>query len=192
MRRQLRPFWSDEEAAKFYAHQFRSDDRSAHVERVDNTVQMAVAHIESTKIGSPTNIADMAAGDGEIARRIGEVYGADVLLGDITPGYPIVGPIEETLRHLQPSDTDLIVLTEILEHVKDPDLVLRWARRRGRKLLVSTPVGESDDKNWEHYWGWDVEDIRVMLEGARWRIKAQWNFTPESDSYYTFQNWIAI
>lgn len=190
MRSQLRPFWSDEEIKKIYEKPFEHSKWKAHQERVANTVSRTWFEICNLPLTRPEEIADLAAGDGAIATRLGERFQARVELGDITSRYDIVGPIERTIEQLP--HTDLLIMTEILEHVQDPDKLLFDARHRAGMLLISTPLGEFDDRNEEHYWGWDESGIRTMLRGAGWSIATQWNFTPDSDDYYTFQNWIAI
>jgi hypothetical protein len=191
MRKQLRPFWTDEELAEIYRHPFEHTNWDAHVERVDNTVQTTFVEItKNFPLQSPKTIGDMAAGDGAIASQLGKYLNAEVTLGDFTPRYDIVGPIEKTLRQMKP--VDLLVMTEILEHLKNPDLALHIARKRAGMLLVSTPLGEFDASNPEHYWGWEEDDIRYMLRNAGWAPVRQWNYTPASNDYYTFQNWIAI
>lgn len=191
MRKQLRPFWDDKKLAEIYKHPFEHTNWHAHVERVGNTVTIAVETIKiNFPIEPPKTIGDFAAGDGAIATRIGEHFKAKVILGDMTPRYDVVGPIEQTLRKARP--VDLLVMTEILEHVKNPDMLLVIARRRAKMLLLSTPLGEDDDRNEEHYWGWDDESIRHMLRAAGWAPIKQWNYTPACNDYYTFQNWIAI
>lgn len=192
MRKQLRPFWDDDKLAEIYRHPFEHTNWDAHVERVANTVFTTVETIEKlpAETFSPKTIGDFAAGDGAIATRIGEHFEAKVILGDMTPRHDIVGPIERTLRNTRP--VDLLVMTEILEHVKNPDMLLVIARRRARMLVLSTPLGEDDDRNEEHYWGWDDVAIREMLTAAGWTAVKQWNYTPECNDYYTFQNWIAI
>ena len=59
-------------------------------------------------------IADLACGDATIGRALEP---ETLLLGDFAPGYPICGPIEETLT--QVDHADLWIFTEIVEHL-DP------------------------------------------------------------------------
>jgi hypothetical protein len=37
--------------------------------------------------------------------------------------------------------------------------------------LLSTPIGETSTRNIEHYWGWDIEDMRIMLTRAGWQTE---------------------
>jgi hypothetical protein len=84
----------------------------------------------------------------------------------MAPGYEITGPIEETLRPL--FGIDLLILGETLEHLDSPEDVLILAHPRSVALLISTPIGERDLGNPEHYWGWDVEAVSEMLTDCGW------------------------
>jgi hypothetical protein len=60
-------------------------------------------------------------------------------------------------------------LTEILEHVVDPDLLLRLARRKSDVLVASSPIGDPEcGRNHEHLWAWDESDYQAMLETEGW------------------------
>lgn len=66
---------------------------------------------------------------------------------------------------------DLMVLTECLEHVEDPDAVLRMAAARAKHLVASSPLGETfGDNNPFHVWAWDEAGYRKMIEDAGWRV----------------------
>jgi 2-polyprenyl-3-methyl-5-hydroxy-6-metoxy-1,4-benzoquinol methylase len=154
---------------------------------------------------NPDSICDPACGDGAVLaeayrlRPFGRAVMADFSKPNIDrlrPAFPHhkrVGTILDTLGAFSGTTIyDCIVLTEILEHLADPDEVLRVARSRGRTLVISTPIDETADyDNPEHLWGWGVEDIREMLATAGW--------TPTSFTMlswpvfqYTFQIWSAM
>jgi hypothetical protein len=101
--------------------------------------------------------------------------------------YTTTGPIEEALAH-QPH-VDMFLLSETLEHVEDPDNLLAAIRVVADNLVLTTPCGETDDGNPEHYWGWDTEALEEMLNESGWRPKSCELFTPTSVPYYTFQIW---
>jgi SAM-dependent methyltransferase len=70
---------------------------------------------------------------------------------------------------------DVVVMTEVLEHLADPHGVLRRLRGRGVRLLVCSspwnenPAGHSP----EHAWAWDMAGYLHMLEGAGWSVRVQ-------------------
>lgn len=108
-----------------------------------------------------TTIGDLSCGNAMIARSFPD---AQLTLGDFAPGYGIQGKIEDTISTIDP--VDLYVLTETLEHLDDPDAVLREIRDKTRFLLVSTPVDCWDDTNREHYWAWSREGVEELFTDA--------------------------
>jgi hypothetical protein len=191
MRRQLRPFYSAEELARVYDHPYDHRHWSDHRDRVAFTADL-LGHMR------PKSVADLSCGDGAIVRyaNLGDI---PTFLGDYAgvpmsaasnvpgPGIDICGPIEETIHLIEP--VDVFVCSETLEHIEDPDGLLRDIRAKASRLLLSTPSGESDANNPEHYWGWNTTDIDIMLKAAGWTDSAvQLRSWPPH--YYTFQIWI--
>jgi hypothetical protein len=126
-------------------------------------------------------IADLSCGNGAVVRDAAE-YARSLYrqrtqfdltrvieyLGDIAPGYAYVGPIEETLG--QVPSVDLFVNGETLEHLDDPDLVLRSIACKTRWLVLSTPTQNWNDTNAEHLWAWSEDDVTAMLTEAGFTI----------------------
>ncbi|GGK61393.1 hypothetical protein Sme01_03130 [Sphaerisporangium melleum] len=179
MRRQLRPFYTPDQLAQVYARPYDHTRWADHVERVARTVQ--VLDVFAAATGAET-VADLSCGDGAIVAQSTHLWRA-THLGD----YTTTGPIEQTLATLP--QVDMFVCSETLEHVEDPDGLLAGIRARASHLLLTTPCGEDDDANPEHYWGWDTDDLREMLTGAGWSDCQVELFTPQSVAYYTFQIW---
>jgi len=163
--KRLRPLPSPAELAAMYAtpHDHRLYGRG-HDERVEATVALALANIPVLERGY---VADLSCGNGEIARRIA---GCSAILGDLAPGYGIVGPIEETAVRV--GWVNVWVLSETLEHVDDPVKVLREIRPRAGRLVLSTPLGCWDDTNDEHLWAWDREGVKELLGEGGWLMEA--------------------
>lgn len=111
-------------------------------------------------------VADLSAGVGAIARAMVDPHGARLILGDIAPGHPLVGPIEDTLAELDP--VDVFICTETLEHIDDPAGVLATVRAKARRLLVSFPHCDELDANTEHVWQWTPDEARTLLACAGW------------------------
>lgn len=163
-----------------------------HVERV----AASVAFISDWVIGSGMtfdSIADLSSGDGTIPRKLSLLAGASrLVLGDINmqEGLDVVGPLPDTLESLTPP-VDLYVCSETIEHMDDPDLLLRQLRMKSRYLFVSTPVSEPlHYGNAEHYWSWGTDDVGRMLEDADWSPVDHQVFVPVSNQTYTFQFWM--
>lgn len=146
----------------------------------------------------PPIIADLSCGDATIARGLGMVHSSmpggtsNLILGDFAPGYPFTGPIERTIHEvLMP--VDLFILSETLEHLEDPEIVLREIRTRSRMLLLSTPV-DADvamerATNPEHLWAWSVEDIDEMLVAAGWTVAQHRVLEHPAGGIYSYGLW---
>lgn len=68
---------------------------------------------------------------------------------------------------------DIVVLTEVLEHIADPHGVLRWLYGHGlpRFLVCSSPWDEHAGRHDEcHSWAWDQPGYRNLVAAAGWRI----------------------
>jgi len=158
---------------------------------------------------APTDVIDPACGDGSIvmaAHHLRAIQHATL--------FDISGPSVEILRERQqnrrnediPEDWrierssiedalgdgsyDLIVLTEILEHLEDPDAILRLARQRAIRLVASSPEmrpGQIDD-NPEHLWMFDGEGYEEMLRTAGWTGVQKTHLAFRS--MYNFQIWV--
>lgn len=166
----LRPAWPDSEVAELYRVPHVHDGWPDHRLRVAETIALA------RELGTPTTVADLSCGDAAITTALA----ADVTyLGDIAPGYPLCGPIEKTLTQIP--HVDMLICTETLEHVDDPLAVLAAAREKASMLVLSTPLGEIDARNPEHYWGWDTDGISVLMSRAGWSPVIQRNvhYSPE-------------
>ena len=133
-------------------------------------------------------MADLSCGDAAIANMIGQAIPlTKTYLGDYVPGYEFTGPIEQTIEQI-PS-VDLFVLSETIEHLEDPDQVLRRIRNKTKHLILSTPDGETGTDNPEHLWGWDNQEMKAMLQAAGFNQQVYLSLSFPANPYYTFQIW---
>lgn len=159
-RKRLRPKYSDEELAEIYSTPHSvCGDWTDHKLRLEATLRLAKLLIEP----SDRTIADLSCGDGYLLKNLSVPV---KIFGDFAPGYSYQGPIEKTIHEIE--KVDIFVLCETLEHLDDPDLVLRLIRAKSSKLIVSTPLDEHTDENPEHYWGWNRRAVKCMLKDAGW------------------------
>lgn len=151
----------------------------------------------------PETVLDPACGDASIVRALRGLHPLrSVHLSDISA--PQMEELQQdpwpeasyltgdALSIVNALDTfDLIILTEILEHLDDPESLLLAARRHASTLVASSPLGEHDFHSHEHVWGWDREGYQEMLESTGWTPTSymELDFT-DPIYYYDFQVWV--
>ncbi|MFD9949831.1 hypothetical protein ACFWYW_55820 [Nonomuraea sp. NPDC059023] len=160
-RKRLRPAHTEDELKALYRTPHDHRRWRDHHLRVDATIAVA-RWMASDGLASA---ADLSCGNGTI---LSAVPAATRHFGDFAPGYEFRGPIEQTINELP--NVDLFICSETIEHLDDPDAVLRQVRDRARMLVLSTPVDAWNDTNSEHYWAWSREDVEDMLQAAGWRL----------------------
>jgi len=155
-RLRLRPAYDEKALRRIYA------TPHDHTLWLDHKVRVAVTVALTRSLsGHVPTAADLSCGDGAILRAID----ADVRhYGDYAPGHERTGPVEETI-HTLPT-VDLYVCCETVEHLDDPDVVLKNIRAKAKTLVLSTPVDAWGDDNVEHLWAWDREAVESMLRVA--------------------------
>ena len=88
--------------------------------------------------------------------------------------------IDETIDQIP--NVDLYICSETIEHLDDPEATLAKIRKKTKYLVVTTPNGEDNNGNPEHYWGWDVEGVRDLLTAT--------GFTPVISNILHFERFI--
>lgn len=181
MRVRLREKYSDDKLREIYAAPHSHDYWYDHRVRVQASIGLIKAYLPLQ------SVADLSAGDATIinALDIPEKH-----IGDYAPGYQYRGAIEDTIYQIP--KVDLFICSETLEHLDNPDGALMDIRNKTKWLLLTTPIGENDNRNPEHYWGWDEDGVYEMLTRA--------GFTPEAlstlkfyneECIYRYQMWVA-
>lgn len=179
-RLRLRPAHSPERLTEIYAKPHQHTAWQDHKVRVAVTAQFA--HALARKVRTA---ADLSCGDGTILSSldVGERF-----FGDFAPGYPLTGPVDDTIGQIPP--VDLFISTETLEHLDDPDKTLKLIRGKTSTLILSTPVDAFQDTNPEHYWAWSRTGVETMLAEAGFTVVAycEVDFRP-SGGEYSFGVW---
>lgn len=205
-RRRLRDARSPEQERELYAQTYpdgyRHDAWPDHVERVAASVAMIDAYARHIRTA-----ADLSCGDAAILNRIPELE--EVWLGDLrgVPSTPPAGMsarvhsvppglLPDSLADL-PEPVDLYVLSETIEHVDDPDELLRVLASCATYLFLSTPLDEvAHSGNAEHYWSWGQADMHEMLLDAEWSPLEYRKLVPRSTVHlpdaYHYQLWFAV
>lgn len=157
MRVRLRPAWSRDQLMAFCPRPHDHTHWPDHIVRVDDTIQLA------RDMGVPSVVADLACGDAAIGRALAPDR---LILGDFASGYEITGMIEDTIDMI--GHVGMFICSETAEHLDDPDAMMVKIREKADSLVFSTPLAEFTDINPQHYWGWDHDGVREMLEAAGW------------------------
>lgn len=163
-RERLRPAHGPDDLAALYALPYDHHRWVDHEMRVRATIEFGVSLLGDCV---PGIAADLACGDGAV---LDALPAGRKIYGDLVSDHPldVVGPIEATIRGITP--VDLMVSTEVLEHLDDPDAVLVAMGGKAQMLLLSTPISAWGDGNVEHYWAWDSEAVGAMITAAGFRI----------------------
>jgi len=180
MRVRLREKYTDAELSAIYDKKHEHTKWNDHRLRVSSTIALAQWVADEVK-----SVADLSAGDASV---ITALDAETKYIGDYVPGYEFTGALEQTLELIP--NVDLYICTETIEHLDDPDSVLRQIRQKSKMLILSTPIGESSADNPEHYWGWNDEDVELMLRDAGWKPRAKQNIYFQGIYHYDFQTWL--
>lgn len=180
----LRPKYGDEELAVIYDHMYDHVKWPEHMTRVNWTVSrlnrwIALQRPEIKKV------VDLSCGDGAI---LNGVIASEKEYGDIVSAHHLTmisRPAEESVKLIT---GDLLICSETLEHLDDPDAFLVDASQNFRYVAITTPLGEMNDYNWEHYWGWDLIGVNDMLQATQWYPLVEETLPLD---HYTYQFWIA-
>lgn len=188
--------------SRTYPAGYRHDVWPDHVERVAASVEMIRRYASRIR-----TVADLSCGDGAIVRGLLDepllrsAYLGDLNLPSALYGIPeaavlMPGLLPDTLDQL-PRPVDLFVLSETLEHMDDPDDLLRRIGQHARYLFLSTPENEIETSgNLEHYWSWGTADVQAMLLDNGWDPIELKRLVPEStrtlEHAYHYQLWMAV
>lgn len=186
-RRRLREKYTDEQLSRIYRKPHNHRHWIDHRYRVEATIGLG-----KVLFGEDSGrLVDLSCGDAAIAFGIARnmpLASTKMWLSDFAfhPDYNDHGPIEETLGRAPLAD--MFICSETIEHLDDPDTVLKMIRDRSKSLLLSTPLGEESTHNPEHYWGWDEVEVGKMLLQAGWSTKF-YNELHMPGYEYTYQIW---
>jgi hypothetical protein len=124
-----------------------------------------------------TSLTDLGCGDGDLMRRLQDL---GIPMRGYTAGRENVQRAHMAGLNVQLHDfiaepfeyDDLIVMTEVLEHLLDPHGFL--AQLDSQFIVVSSPSAETGEWHYYHHaWAWDLEGYRTFVENAGWQILDQ-------------------
>lgn len=165
---------------------------------------VARAHITAGIIAAihPGSIIDPACGDASIVRLAHTLSPIPrVTLGDLSRQnvdnarhvLPLAGAwCEDAVTLMRKSrEHHMAVLTEVLEHLEDPEELLKATREKATLLVASSPIMRPGqvDQNPEHLWMFDAVGYEALLTGAGWEV-TQWTVSYFPGLEYDFGIWV--
>jgi trans-aconitate methyltransferase len=145
-----------------------------HAERIAmvtaETLALLVAHPEIR------SVSDLGCGDGSFLAGLPAglpAWGYDAGLGNVEAAQAAGLDVRRADILTDPLHYgDLIVCTEVLEHLADPHAFVR--RLPAGWLIATSPANETDTWHYEHHaWAWDRAGYRQLFEDAGWTVVVQ-------------------
>lgn len=123
-------------------------------------------------------VSDLGAGDGGLLQLLSatdlQCWGYDLQQSNVD-GAAERG-VDVTLADVftdQIALGQVVVCTEMLEHLIDPHGFVRWLWDRGtpQALVASSPFTETaEDHYGYHLWAWDCDGYKAMIESGGWKV----------------------
>lgn len=158
--------------------------RAPHLEQPMHAPRLHAAArlvLGAARLAGGGTVSDLGCGDGGLLSlvqdKVGEAWGYDFCPANAA-GWAERG-VKASLLDVFGADRDqarlgdVVVLTEVLEHLARPDEVLRWLRTEPapRFVVASSPWDETPEWHDEcHSWAFDFAGYRDLLSYAGWRI----------------------
>ena len=136
-----------------------------------------VADVVKEHTGDATTLSDLGCGDGSLLKLLA---GLPLRMWGYDAGWENVHrAIADGLRvscldflNEQAELGDIVVMSEVLEHLVDPHGLLRAIP--ATKIVASSPSSETADWHYVHHaWAWDMDGYRELFEGAGWHVVDQ-------------------
>ena len=121
---------------------------------------------------NPRSVVDLGCGDGGLLSLIKDIpsWGYDFCPAN-QEGWEERGVTAEFAdvfnTDFEPKWGELVVMTEVLEHLENPHAVVEWVARNATYFVASSPLNERPedhgDELHEHLWAWDKEGFTEMI-----------------------------
>lgn len=178
------PFWTTPEF--FAAHPWISPaHQRGHRERTELAAQIIKRFVRAT---NATSLVDLGCGDGSLLGLLGDLripkwgYDAGVQNVERATSLKLDVRLVDLLSDTPIEYGDLIVATEMVEHLVDPHGFI--ASLPGDKLVLTSPSAETADWHYEHHaWAWDMDGYRDMVQSAGWTMVLQDECSAEANTH---------
>jgi SAM-dependent methyltransferase len=177
------------EVSTFAFHQHRDRaphlEQSAHRPRLEaaaRAVRLAVISHRDRVPDAPMRVVDLGCGDGGLLSLIQGIDGIDAVGYDFQPSNA-AGWAERSVRAVQAdlievlyelAGVQIVVMTEVLEHLARPHLVLRRVHELGAQIVCSSPWTETAESHDAcHAWAWDQGGYEYLLRDAGFSVASK-------------------
>lgn len=173
---------------EFHEHRERVPhvDQPVHQGRLDQAMTMALdaaALVRDTQVTRVVKIVDLGCGDGGQIQRLNRDPNIAAVGYDFQPsnvvGWAERGQLNNTFamnfveKWYAVIGADIYMITECLEHLKDPHAMVRNIHARGAYIVASSPWTEHVTSHDEcHAWAWDPDGYAAMILEAGFSIIA--------------------
>ena len=155
-----------------------ADGQPARVDKAREIIANLVTRIEG-----PANIVELGCSSGDISGFFAEdhlVSGFDVVPAAVRATierWPRMNVELTKVEDVLPFGCDILVLTEMLEHVHDPiKLVTDWMPK-ARYVVIGHPlVGDGPDQEAGHVWGYTDYDFQMWFAMTGHHVRQAWEF----------------
>ncbi len=131
------------------------------------------------------SIVEPGCSTGDISGFFARQPEVTVLGIDVTPGaaalarqkWPAMAVVEADLERYAPLDCDILVLTEILEHLSHPVSFVRAWLPHAEYVVIGHPlVGDGQDPERGHPWAYYDVDFANWFEEGGFELREAWEF----------------
>jgi 2-polyprenyl-3-methyl-5-hydroxy-6-metoxy-1,4-benzoquinol methylase len=167
---------------------YRERHHAPHLEQGAHHARLYMAAgyaFDFTNKKNMTSVVDLGCGDGGLLYLISELLRAVTEEDDVELwGYDLMPANVEHGRWGRGMDVrycdfehdpiewaDVCVITECLEHLRDPHAMVRRIFENAKAVVASSPSRENAESHDEcHIWAWDMEGYREMFEKAGFTV----------------------
>lgn len=181
------PGWGTVDTFTFHEHR----ERAPHLEQPEHhhrllaahdLVRHAVAelydHLDRFMLDEKVTVTDLGCGDGGLLSLLKdddiECWGYDFQPSNQAGWYErgVTAYLADWTEHIL-GVGEVVVLTEVLEHLRDPHGELQWLHSEivPEWIVASSPAYESDVAAADcHAWAWDFPGYEKLFQDAGWEI----------------------
>jgi methyltransferase family protein len=155
-------------------------EQEGHRERLLLTAEMVEDAVR--RPGIVSDICDLGAGDGGLLQAVRErgirlpAWGYDLQPTNVKAAIDRGVNVQLADFDIDPVRwADVVVASEVIEHLPDPHAFIRWVAASPARFFVATsPYTETPGNAYEHHlWAWDLVGYRQLLEQAGWVVLRQ-------------------